>query len=294
MARIGYIGRFAPSPTGPLHQGSLIAAVASFLDAKFHTGEWRLRIEDLDPPREVAGTADSIIQSLVSHGLHWDGEICWQSERSGAYQKALALLDQSDLTYACNCSRALLAKTGGVYPGNCRRRHRKHEAGCAIRLRVCAEVMAFDDLLQGPQQHQMDRAVGDFIVQRRDGLFAYQLAVVADDAHQGVTHVVRGADILASTTRQIYLQRLLQLPTPRYAHIPILANHQGQKLSKQNLAPAIDDQQPVQNLLAALRFLGQTIPDKRFAHPHELLAWAARHWCIEAIPKTHCIIDPLR
>ncbi len=287
-----YVGRFAPSPTGTLHLGSLIAAVASYLDAKAVGGRWLLRIEDLDPPREVAGSAEAIIASLLAHGLHWDGEILWQSERTARYEAALAQLAGRGQVFHCNCSRARLAELGGRYDGHCRRRPPGAMDACAIRLIADDVTIAFEDALQGPQRQRMNRDVGDFVIRRRDGIFAYQLAVVVDDADQGITHIVRGADLLQSTARQIYLQGLLQLPSPQYAHIPLLANKLGQKLSKQNLAPPLDDRHPGGNLRAALAFLGQPAPPSDITQPGELLSWATQCWQLTAVPRSPLIIEP--
>jgi glutamyl-Q tRNA(Asp) synthetase len=281
-----YVGRFAPSPTGPLHLGSLIAALASFLDARAARGRWLLRIEDLDPPREVPGAAKSILRSLQRHGLVWDGDVTWQSSRSAAYQRALQMLADRSLTYPCACSRARLAGLSGRYDGHCRQRPPPAGVAAATRVVTTPKTIAFNDAIQGAQRQCIGEAVGDFIVQRKDHLCAYQLAVVVDDGDSGVTHVVRGADLLECTPRQIYLQELLDLPAVRYAHVPVLANAQGQKLSKQNLAPALDDEQPVRNLLFALRFLGHPMPPEQYRQPSTLLAWAVNHWQPGRVPKT--------
>ena len=280
-----YIGRFAPSPSGPLHFGSLIAAVASYLDAKAHRGQWLLRIDDLDPPREVTGASQQIIASLQYHGLEWDGDICWQSQRSEAYLSALEQLDRAGLCYACDCSRATLAATAGVYPGHCSKRHLQALPGRATRIRVGSKAIEFYDLIQGPQSQRLDRDVGDFVVQRKDGLFAYQLAVVVDDAAQGINHVIRGADLLDSTARQIYLQQRLGLPTPIYGHFPVATNSEGQKLSKQNLAQGLDDRTAIDNVRAALHFLGQELPSRHLTEPRQLLQWATLRWQRYKIPR---------
>lgn len=273
-----YIGRFAPSPSGPLHFGSLVAALASFLDARTHGGLWLLRIEDLDPPREIAGAAQQIIQSLRDHSLVWDGEICWQSQRHYTYRAALEQLQRADRCYYCDCSRAMLAVNAGIYQGHCRQRGLAGDSGCACRIRVDEQTIAFDDIFQGHQSQRLDREVGDFVLKRKDGLFAYQLAVVVDDAWQGINHVIRGTDLLDSTERQIYLQQQLGLATPVYGHIPLATNAEGQKLSKQNLAPAIDSRSALDNLRDALAFLGQAPPPAACANPGQLLAWAIPHW----------------
>ncbi|WP_428035906.1 tRNA glutamyl-Q(34) synthetase GluQRS [Amphritea sp.] len=281
-----YTGRFAPSPTGPLHFGSLLAALASYLDARAHNGRWLLRIEDLDPPREVAGAADSILRSLEQFGLQWDGEVIRQSDRHALYNDILTQLTERGTTYRCNCSRqTLLKRSGGTfYDGYCRNHPPSTSQDCAIRIH-CEQDYPFDDRIQGAQQfaHRTE----DFTLFRRDGLFAYQLAVTIDDAQQQVTHIVRGSDLLDSTPKQIHLQRLLGYHQPAYAHIPVATNTQGQKLSKQNFAPALDDNQARQLIIRALKFLGQQPPPALAdSSVEECLAWATRHWDINAVPKT--------
>jgi glutamyl-Q tRNA(Asp) synthetase len=281
-----YIGRFAPSPTGPLHFGSLLSALASFLDARAHRGRWLLRIEDIDPPREQPGAAAAIPAALRAHGLHWDGEILYQSERAEIYRRALQRLEAAGLAFFCTCSRTALAEHH-VYPGSCRARRQPPAEPQALRLLVdAAAVVDFDDLIQGRCRQDLAHEVGDFVIFRKDGLPAYQLAVVVDDAAQGVTHVVRGSDLLDSTPRQIYLQRCLQLPTPAYAHIPVITNHAGQKLSKQTFAAALDARRAVDNLLAALAFLQQPPPPAGQCHAVDaVLDWAITHWQPAAIPR---------
>ncbi len=250
-----YRGRFAPSPTGPLHFGSLLAAFGSWLLARHAGGQWLVRIEDLDPPREVPGAADAQLRALAAFGLVSDAPVVRQSERHALYEAALARLLAAGLAFRCHCSRADLAGAGGI--------HRACAAGArrpdpAIRLRVPdGTVIAFDDALQGPQRQDVGRQAGDFVLRRADGLWAYQLAVVVDDAAQGVTDVVRGADLLESTPRQIHLQRLLGLPTPRYAHLPLVVDAAGRKLSKSAAALPVDPDAPVPALHAAWRALGQ-------------------------------------
>ena len=254
-----YTGRFAPSPTGPLHLGSLIAALASWLDARAAGGRWLLRIEDLDRPRCVPGAVDAIVAGLRGLGLDWDGEVVFQSARLDRYQAALERLQAR--TYWCGCSRREIADsslglaTDGapIYPGTCR--DGATRARRALRLATSSERIAFDDRVQGSQEQVLSRDIGDFVLYRADGLFAYQLAVVVDDAEQGVTDVVRGADLLDSTPRQIYLQRLLGVPTPRYLHVPVAVNAGGEKLSKQTGAQPIDTSWRI--VQRALRFLGQ-------------------------------------
>ncbi|MCB1664150.1 MAG: tRNA glutamyl-Q(34) synthetase GluQRS [Pseudomonadales bacterium] len=280
-----YIGRFAPSPSGPLHFGSLVAALASFLDARSHHGQWLLRMEDLDPAREPPEAAGQILRSLDAFGLHWDGEVLYQSTRLEAYREALHQLQAQGLIYACDCSRQDVQGMGGVYDGRCRHRSDPVTGG-ALRVQVTDETLHFDDLIQGLQAQQLGKECGDFVVLRKDGLFAYQIAVVVDDAWQHITHVVRGSDLLDSTARQIYLQQRLGYATPRYAHIPVAVNAEGQKLSKQHFARAIDDAHPAPQLWQVLQFLGQA-PDPALANAStdDILHWAIQHWDIQAVPK---------
>lgn len=287
-----YIGRFAPSPTGALHFGSLVAAVGSYLDARTHGGRWLLRIEDVDAPRSVPGAAEGIIATLASFGFEWDGEIVRQSRRSAAYEAALDTLKAAGHAYPCVCTRRELAgqplaRDGSRrYPGTCRGGLAPGREGRAWRVRADG-VIHFDDAVQGPQEIDLAADAGDYVVRRADGLFAYQLAVVVDDAEAGVTHVVRGADLLDSTARQIHLLGLLGAPVPAYAHLPLATNAAGEKLSKQTLARAIDEHPPQAALLAALRFLGQNPPGTLAGAPlAELWRWAQAHWSIAAVP--HC------
>ncbi|MFZ5653700.1 MAG: tRNA glutamyl-Q(34) synthetase GluQRS [Pseudomonadota bacterium] len=283
MACEQYIGRFAPSPTGPLHLGSLTTAVASYLDARAHRGRWLLRIEDIDPPREVPGAADLIARQLEAHGLHWDGPILYQSRRLALYEDALTRLADRGLLYPCTCSRQRLHRLGGRYDGLCRARGALLAAapGQPGALRVCvaaAPLIEYRDFLRGAERIDLGET-GDFIVRRRDGLIAYQLAVAVDDAAQGITHVLRGADLAESTPRQIFLLRALQRPIPSYGHAPLVCDTRGRKLSKQNRAPALRDQDASANLFWALRWLGLE-PDTGLAGatPLELLEWGVRHW----------------
>ncbi|MBM3373116.1 MAG: tRNA glutamyl-Q(34) synthetase GluQRS [Betaproteobacteria bacterium] len=262
-----YRGRFAPSPTGPLHFGSLVAAVGSFLDARAHRGEWLLRMEDLDRPRCVPGAAEAILHTLQALGLKWDGPVMHQSARDPAYAAALARLDDAGQLYGCACTRreiadsALAGIDGPVYPGTCRGGLPPGREARAWRVRCDGAHIAFDDAIQGRIAQDLEREIGDFVLKRADGLFAYQLAVVVDDAEQGITDIVRGADLIDSTPRQIHLQGLLGLPVPRYAHLPVAVNGQGEKLSKQTLAAAVDAREPVPLLNRVLEFLGQTRVD---------------------------------
>src|SRR5512134_2356 len=296
-----YVGRFAPSPTGALHFGSLAAALASWLDARAAGGRWVVRIEDLDAPRSEAGAADNILRTLDQLGLVWDGAVTYQSARTKLYDGALHALDgpifDEDAaagrrplrglpaqTYWCGCTRreiadsslGLAADGAQIYPGTCRDGIAPGKARRALRLRTTGEPIGFIDRVQGPIQQVLDRDVGDFVLYRADGQHAYQLAVVVDDAEQGVTDVVRGADLLDSTPRQIYLQRLLGYPTPRYLHLPVAINARGEKLSKQTLAAPIDSSPPAAALAAALRFLGQSPPAAlERASGGTVLEWAA-------------------
>ncbi|MDP2246909.1 MAG: tRNA glutamyl-Q(34) synthetase GluQRS [Nitrosomonadales bacterium] len=291
-----YRGRFAPSPTGPLHFGSLIAAVASYLDAKSHHGAWLLRIEDLDTPRTVEGATDAILDSLEKFGFAWDGEILFQSRRSELYAKALTELNKIDLIYPCGCSRKEIADSatqgidGVVYPGTCRHGLADNKTARSWRIKTTAQPILFKDEVQGTIEQNLAQDIGDFVLKRADGLFAYQLAVVVDDADQGITHIVRGADLLVSTPRQIHLQRLLNLPTPHYLHVPLATNVQGEKLSKQTLAQAIDVERPCIELWKALALLGQNPPQElQRERLSNLWQWATEHWNTALIPKRRSI-----
>ncbi len=249
-----YRGRFAPSPTGPLHFGSLVAAFGSFLRARSQHGEWLLRIEDIDTPREVPGAAAMQMETLKRFGLHWDGEVMFQSRRGAAYEAALRTLQSKGALFTCCCSRTHLATQGGVHRGRC---DGKGEGRQASRVPAPDTAIGFTDAIVGVYEQNLAREVGDFVVRRADGLIAYQLAVVVDDAAQGITEVVRGADLLDSTPRQILLQHLLGLPTPAYAHLPLALDTHGQKLGKSQAALALDNADPFPALRAAWRFLGQ-------------------------------------
>ena len=266
-----HVGRFAPSPTGPLHAGSLVAAMASYLDARSHDGTWLVRIEDIDEARTMPGAAEGILHTLRSLGMQWDGEVAWQSRRTALYEAAFERLHGH--TYACGCTRREIADSrigvasdgAAVYPGTCRHGLALGKQPRAFRLRVPdradgADIVTFDDAWMGRVTQHLATEVGDFVLKRADGYWAYQLAVVVDDADQSVTHVVRGADLLDSTARQIYLQRLLGYPTPDYLHVPVVVNGAGEKLSKQTGARELDLGRPLASLLAAAAFLGLAIP----------------------------------
>ncbi len=286
-----YRGRFAPSPTGPLHFGSLVAAVGSYLQARSQGGQWLVRIEDLDPPREVPGAADDILRTLEAFGFEWDGEVMYQSRRHEAYEAALEKLRHVGALYACGCTRREIADSsvngieGPVYPGTCRAGLASGKSARAWRVRVDGAVVEFDDLLQGRQRSALAEDIGDFVVKRADRLFAYQLAVVVDDAEQGITEVVRGADLLHSTPRQILLQRLLGLPTPRYLHLPVVLNEQGEKLSKQTFAAPAERANPLPALRQALELLGQMPPDRDIAGIADFWCWAIQNWSFASVPR---------
>ncbi len=286
-----YRGRFAPSPTGPLHFGSLVAAIGSYLDAKFNHGEWLVRIEDLDPPRMVAGASYDILRTLEKLGMEWDSEVIFQSQRYQAYQLALSNLTQLAKIYPCTCSRkeivdsSIVGLSGPVYQGTCRNGVSHVGRQVALRLRTHHHPIQFRDILRGSTCQCLERDIGDFVLRRADGVYAYQLAVVVDDASQHITHVVRGADLLDSTPRQIYLQQLLGYTTPTYMHLPVVTNSLGEKLSKQTLAEPIDLSDASSQLIAALQFLGQAPPKElRASNLASLWQWAISNWRIDKIP----------
>lgn len=291
---VRYVGRFAPSPTGPLHFGSLVAAVASYLQARINDGLWLLRIEDIDPPREQPGASKEIISALESYGFEWDGDVIFQSESSDAHEAALASLIDRNLAYPCQCSRRDLVDAprgsmGVIYPGTCRK-------GCdaddvAIRLRTDDTEIAFDDILQGRIAQHLESESGDFIIRRRDGLIAYHLAVVVDDEIQGVTEIVRGIDLIDSTPRQIWLQRLLGYRTPSYAHIPVITHADGDKLSKLTGAPGISPHEVGKTLFEALsRLQQQPPPDLAQSTREEIWSWAISNWQLGKISGRKAIV----
>ena len=282
-----YRGRFAPSPTGPLHFGSVVAALASYLDARHHQGEWLVRIDDLDILRERPGSAAQILTTLEHFGMHWDQEVVYQSQRVRIYQQALKELRNTGLIYGCNCSRkqiAAIATTGiegFIYPGSCRDLSISQTASHSLRLRTNNLDTHFDDRIQGAVTQRIESQVGDFLIRRGDGIFAYQLAVVVDDHEQGVTDIVRGEDLLLSTPRQIYLQQLLKMPRPAYAHLPLVTNADGSKLSKSSDAWPVDTRNPVKTLNQALGFLG--LQQVQADSVEEFWPQAIRQWDIDAI-----------
>ncbi|QFT56194.1 Glutamyl-Q tRNA(Asp) synthetase [Microbulbifer sp. THAF38] len=281
-----YIGRFAPSPSGPLHFGSLVCALGSYLDALAHGGHWLVRMEDLDPPREEPGAATRILKTLESHGLHWHGAVEWQSKHHALYEETLFRLRQQGLLYACYCSRSQIRQNGGHDNLACRTRGTgdKNDSVCALRLHCAGGEERFEDIWRGTQSQSVRE---DTILKRRDGLYAYQLAVVVDDIAQGITHVVRGADLLDTTAAQIRLFHLLGSEAPHFGHLPLVMGPGGmQKLSKQNHAPAIDDSKAASNLCTALDFLGFHVADglEREA-PEHILKWAAARWQRHQVDK---------
>lgn len=284
-----YRGRFAPSPTGPLHFGSLLAAIASYAQARVHEGAWLLRIEDIDPPREPPGSDQLILACLEAYGFEWDGPVVYQSTFTPRHERLVEDLIHAGKAYPCSCSRRDLADAprgplGAIYPGTCRN-------GClsedvAIRLRTNDEPIAFDDALQGRIEQRLASESGDFIIRRRDGLIAYHMAVVVDDYDQGITEIVRGIDLLDSTPRQIWLQQQLGFPTPEYVHIPVAINTQGQKLSKLTGAAGLDTGNPAPTLVSALAALGQAPPEELAQQSLETIwQWALANWSLVPLDR---------
>ena len=283
--QIIYRGRFAPSPTGYLHFGSLVTALGSFLQAKSNRGEWLVRMEDLDLTRNQAGAADDILFTLEACGLQWDGAVLYQTTRNEIYFEILNLL--KDHTFLCACSRKELQYNQGLYDGKCRHGIPFGKTPRTVRLKVPDQTISFQDLIQGSFQQNLVKEVGDFVLKRADGCYAYQLAVVIDDAMQHITEIVRGCDLLDSTPRQLYLQSLLNYPKPKYAHLPIITNALGQKLSKQTLAQPIDKKKPLPALFEALQYLGHPPPLELLNENVEiLLQWAISNWQLSNIPRT--------
>ncbi|PKF61288.1 tRNA glutamyl-Q(34) synthetase GluQRS [Psychromonas sp. psych-6C06] len=288
MSQSGYIGRFAPSPSGSLHFGSLVAALGSYLQAKSKQGKWLVRIEDIDPPREVDGASEDILATLSAYGLHHDDRVIYQSQQSTHYEQALKAFKQQQLSYNCDCTRKIIKQQGGLYLGYCRERALSAEDN-ALRINVAKlaqPITHFYDLLQGEVTLNKQQADEDFIIKRKDGLYAYNLAVVIDDINQGVTEIVRGADLLPTTGKQICLYQLLGQKTPSYIHLPLVVTEPGLKLSKQNHALAIDKQNPIPTLLKALAFLGHEVPALvNKGSCESILNWAVKNWCLTKVPK---------
>lgn len=291
-AALDYVGRFAPSPTGPLHFGSLVAALASWLDARTAGGRWLVRIDDLDPLRSSPQAERDILGMLDCYGLHPDGPILRQSQRDGAYAQALDQLRAAGQVYACACTRRELADSrlgpdgSAIYPGTCGAGLAPGRAARAWRISVGDAQVQWQDRIQGPAQVDLVQDCGDFLIKRADGVFAYQLAAVVDDAAAGVTDIVRGADLFHSTARQLFLRQLLGLPVPRHAHLPAVVNGAGEKLSKQTQAPPIRADQVSATLWRGLQFLGQEPPpESRRAGRDDLLTWARDHWRLDRIPR---------
>ena len=295
-----YIGRFAPSPTGQLHFGSLVSALASYLDAKAHQGQWLVRMENLDPPREEPGAIDKILRSLEAHQLYWDQAVLYQSQRLDAYAAALEQL--SPWIYPCDCPRHRITALKGRYDGHCRQQIPAATATTALRLKTDTlsdeqqeRIEHFDDLILGPQHKPLSLS-GDFILRRKDTLFAYQLAVAIDDHAQQVSHVVRGYDLLDSTSRQRYILARLGLPLPAYGHTPLALGEDGHKLSKQTKAAPIDNRQAAHNLIQALGFLGHPPPLDELADQRctTLLTWARQHWQRSRVPTQAAVAPSLQ
>jgi glutamyl-Q tRNA(Asp) synthetase len=292
-----YCGRFAPTPSGPLHFGSMIAAIGSYCDARANNGSWHVRIDDIDKPRVAAGATGDILRTLIAFGLEWDGKPVYQSHNADSYHAALHLLRSRTRVFACACSRKEINEAadsgmpGSLYPGTCRDGLRGARRARSLRLQVDDDTKTeFIDLLQGSVAQRLATEVGDFVVYRSDGIFSYHLACAVDDAQQGVTHVVRGADLIESTPRQIHLQRLLGLPTPLYLHLPVATNGQGRKISKQNGAAAVDDSRPGEVIRSVLSLLGQNPPsDLSQAPARAAIEWAVHHWRRDNLPHTRAI-----
>ena len=284
-----YIGRFAPSPTGPLHLGSLCTALASFLQARSHEGLWLLRIDDLDTPRNIKGSADSILKTLEAFGLHWDDRVVYQSHSLDVYNDILDELAKNKLIYPCTCSRKALT---GIYSGECRNKQGHPNSPYSLRIKTDNRIISFEDELQGLIAHNLAEQDGDFILKRKDRIIAYQFAVVVDDNLQQVNHVVRGFDLLDSTPKQIYVQQILGLKTPSYMHVPVITDQSGYKLSKQTLATAVDVKDPQPVIFRLLALLKQNPPiELQHAPLTELLAWAIEHWNPAVLKNCHTICE---
>lgn len=284
---MSYVGRFAPSPSGPLHFGSLIAALGSYFQARANSGRWLVRIEDLDPPREMPGAAEWILRALEAYGLKWDGKVVYQSLRHSLYQNQIDQWVEQGQAYLCECSRRQIKDAGGYYPGTCRHQKLTGQVQCAVRLRMDYPVESFQDQKHGTIQIPYALAHEDFIIKRRDGLFAYNLAVVLDDIDQGITEVVRGADLIEPTGRQISLYKTLSVNLVSYLHLPLAMDGRGNKLSKQNHATAINLDDPKPTLLHAMEFLGYNLAaDIETASVDEIIEWGCKNWSVEQLPQS--------
>ncbi len=283
-----YIGRFAPSPSGSLHFGSLVAAVGSYLQAKSQQGIWQVRIEDIDPPREIAGASEDILETLQAYGLQWDEKVIYQHQQSEYYEAVLKELSKRNLCYACCCTRKMIKQQGGYYQGQCRDKNNVM-IGNALRINLLSiinKTTHFEDKLQGRVVLDSTQIDDDFIIKRKDGLYAYNLAVVVDDIQQGITEVVRGADLISTTGKQISLYQLLNADIPNYVHLPLAVTEPGVKLSKQNHAVAVNKQDPVPTLKRVLAFLGHPVPDNMALNTcSEILKWATEYWSLDNVPK---------
>ena len=294
MVQEKIIGRFAPSPSGPLHFGSLACALASYLDSKVRGGQWLVRMEDLDPPREIKGASQHILNQLEAHSLCWDGQVLFQSQRLDAYAEVISSLKEVQLAYHCQCNRKRITELGGLYDNHCRTLDLDGQNN-ATRLALLhqIDIISFDDEFIGHVSQSLRSTVGDFIIKRRDGLFSYQLAVTVDDAFQAVTRVVRGSDLLNSTPRQIYLQQCLGYKQPSYAHVPIAVTSNGKKLSKQNLATGLPAGNESSNLCVALDWLQQCPPHKLSSLPTaEIISWAIQNWDQNKLPTNLTVPAP--
>lgn len=288
-----YRGRFAPSPSGPLHFGSLIAALAGYLQARARGGKWLVRIEDIDLPRAMTGADGIILRTLEKLGLYWDEEVVYQSRRHKRYAEVLARLQQDNLLYPCSCSRRQTA--GRIYSGQCRNGSASNAGATSLRIKVDARPLRFMDQIQGPRSERLASTLGDFIIKRADRVISYNLAVVVDDADQRISEIMRGADLIATTARQIFLQQTLGFATPAYAHVPVAVDATGAKLSKQNRAPAIDADRGREWLLAALDFLGQDPPAALgAAEGEDILRWGVANWRLARVPRRQTIHYPPR
>lgn len=282
-----YIGRFAPSPSGPLHFGSLVTALGSYFQAKSSNGQWLVRIEDIDPPREVAGASELILNTLIEYGLDWDGDVRYQSEQLDFYQAQINQWLNDKQAYFCQCTRKQIKEQGGYYLGNCRDKHLNEQANRAIRIKLDDHICVFDDIKHGQLSIDNSLAQEDFIIKRSDGLFAYNLAVVLDDIDQGITEVVRGADLIEATGRQLCLYQLLSQHKPRYLHLPLAIGDDGRKLSKQNHAKGINQTPIKETLIDAMRFLGHC-PPKYIQNERikNIIEWGVNHWSIAQLPNS--------